>query len=137
MVVYWRAGPTDGSAAELRIVRLDGSDQRTLLDGEDGELADPPGHRPPTCSSTGGPWGRQQLLSVTVTDEPGRQAAPAHSRKYFDQGPSWSPDGTQIAFRRGIRQGQLADRDGRRRLERAESSGSNDGYAASPVWTAR
>ncbi len=136
LVVYWRAGEEGAVGGRLRIARVDGSDRRTLVDGEDGELADPAWS--PTANVVvyrRAVDGTQQLLSVAVSDE--RAGKPRRlTSKQVDQGPSWSPDGSQIAFRRGS--------DKVSSLVVMASDGSdermfrqNQGYAASPIWTAR
>ncbi len=136
-VAYWKGGTYGRVGGQLRLVRLDGSGQQVLLEGQDGELADP------TWSPTADVlvyrvWQGDDrwLMSVPVTD--GRAGKPTQvtPRKYFDQGPSWSPDGTQVAFRRGSDQASelmVVGADG----SNERSIVSNDGYSAGPVWTAR
>ena len=53
-----------------------------------------------------------------------------------DQGPSWSPDASQILFRRGTNQASdiyLMNADG----TNEESVFHSEGYASEPVWTAQ
>lgn len=138
-VIYWRADANDDSRAQAGVlvsVPVDGSAKPTPITRKvSGEYGDP------ACSPTddvlvtnrfsGGEGG------ITSLDLRNRSVAqPVQlTQDFSDQGLSWSPDGSQILFRRQSGDGSdiyLFSFGGGVRLVL-----HNSGYSANPIWTAR
>jgi hypothetical protein len=137
-VIYWRADAKDNNAAGGVLVsaRVDGSGRpRPITSAAEGVYSDP------VCSPTDDvvvarrlSGGQRGIVSLKLTNR-----SSTHARQLthasFDQGLSWSPDGSQILFRRQWVSGSdinLLTIGGAIRLIL-----HSPGYSANPVWTAR
>jgi len=137
-VVYWRGEESDSEGGSLYRVPIDKSSGPILLLGNQShrEFIDP------ACSPVDDRIaltvlhdGRQQIVSLdTSTGSP--RLTPLTSGTKLDKGASWSPDGTHLAFLSGTRR--------RASIFVINANGSaghqvitNDGYLATPMWTAR
>jgi len=115
--------PVDGSAAPTRLVT--GSNLNPVWSPQSDVVAyvHLDGRRRSLAAVRVGADGQGGGTQALTTDED------------YDQDPSWSPDGTQIAFRRGSQEPHLfvmkADGDSAKRVVRS------GGAVTAPVWTAR
>ena len=134
-VVYWRAKDAATDGGSIFRMSIDGSGKPTLVaSGGEGEFDDP------VCSPTADRLAmtrNQGGISRIVTLDLIRGARPKILSSSTDasKGPSWSPDGGELAFRDGT------DKSARIVISDASGSGartmfSNDGYVAAPLWSA-
>jgi serine/threonine-protein kinase len=136
-IIYWRTEADGGQGGALFRVPADGSDQpEEVLAAEEFEYTDPAispdGDRMLASRSRGD---TQEIVAVTLTGDPGTDVDRL-TKGSLDQGPSWSPDGSKIIFRRGT------DDESDLYVIKANGKGVRqvfhaDGYASEPVWTAQ
>ena len=135
-IIYWRTESEGESAGSLFRVPADGSSlPEQLLAGDDGEYADP------TVAPAGDQLlairtraGTLEIVAVDLSDGSATEVDRL-TQGYLDSGPTWSPDGSQIMFRRGTDDASdlyviKADGSDARRVFRS------NGYASQPVWSA-
>ena len=87
------------------------------------------------CSPAADRGDTQEIVAVDLTDDPATDVDRL-TKGSLDQGPSWSPDGSKIIFRRGT------DDESDLYVIKANGKGVQqvfhaDGYASEPVWTAQ
>ena len=142
-VVYWKADEENVRAkgGALFMTRVDGTSKPTpITDRTNGVYADA------ACSPTADVVVSRRLneksedeglglVSIDLTKNSGAEPDPLTSEG-SDLGPSWSPDGSRILFRREL---NLGSRVYRLNPETGDFTAilQNPGYAASPVWTSR
>ena len=134
-VVYWRAkGPaTEGGSIYRTGVTRAGKPVRVVA-GAEGEFDDP------VCSPTADRLAMTQKRGqasriVTLDLANGSQPRPLAASTSASKGPSWSPDGSELAFRAGNDEQAsvlIAGLSG----AKAREMFANDGYLAAPLWTA-
>ena len=137
VVTFWSADNEGVEGGSLQQVRVDGSGEvEEILLGEDGEYSDPtwaPAGDRLLATRTRGNEG--QIIAIDLADGGSADPRPLTSG-YADKGPSWSPDSSQVVFRRGT------DKKSDVYLMNADGSDArqvfhSDGYASEPVWTAQ
>jgi Tol biopolymer transport system component len=135
-VTFWSAEADGAEGGSLQQVQVDSGEIEEILLGEDGEYSDP------TWSRTGDRLlatrfrgGKGQVIAIDL-DESGQAEVTPLTTGNLDQGPSWSPDASQIVFRRGTDEASeiyLMNVDG----SDARPVFHSDGYSSEPVWTAQ
>ena len=136
-ITYWSADIEGVEGGSLHQVRADGKGKpKQLLPGEAGEFSDPTwspsGDRLLATRTRGG---LSEIIEIDVADG-GPADTASLTTGHLDQGPSWSPDESQILFRRGtddVSDIYLMNADGTDDRQVFHS----DGYASEPIWTAQ
>jgi molecular chaperone DnaK len=140
-IVYWRNDDGTGDGGALFRISADGGDRQRLTQGGDGVDNDPvisPDGR--TIAYRTRRDGHQVIATVALPGSPasdGLQKPDVLSRGHTDeQEPSWSPDGTQIAFIRGLKDAREvyvmnANGEGRHPLTHDHEADT------APAWSAR
>jgi serine/threonine protein kinase len=137
VVIYWNSPrPTEEGGALYR-VPVDGSEEPVrLLAGRAGEFGNLVWS--PTTNTLAFRRARGEIYQIGISDiRGGRLDTPKYlTFGEHDEGPSWSPDGSRIAFRRGTEHDAdliVMDADGTTQRQVLH----NTGYAATPIWTGR
>ena len=95
---------TDVGVTSVYVMNVDGSGTTPVAQGivlNPGPVWSPNGCQVAFRSSPDGPTGPVGRISIVNADGTGlRQVSPDDAQDFFDESPTWSPDGTRLAFTR-------------------------------------